>query len=71
TNGEVGTVARISDADPEMLRYFGAVGITLDTQLTVLERRDFAGTVSIGIGAPPQRTVDLGSPAAQSIWVVA
>lgn len=72
TNGEGGTVARISDADPEMLRYFDTVGITLDTQLTVLERRDFAGTVSIGIGTSPQeRTVELGSPAAQSIWVVA
>jgi DtxR family Mn-dependent transcriptional regulator len=73
-NGEHGAVARISDADPEMLRYFDSVGIALDSHLTVLARRDFAGTVSVGIsdGHEPhsERTVDLGNPAAQSIWVV-
>jgi DtxR family Mn-dependent transcriptional regulator len=68
-------VARISDADPEMLRYFDTVGIALDSHLTVLARRDFAGTVSVGIGdghdgAQRGKTVDLGSPAAQSIWIV-
>ena len=73
-NGEHGAVARISDADPEMLRYFDSVGIALDSHLTVLARRDFAGTVSVGISDEHEphveRTVDLGSPAAQSIWVV-
>jgi DtxR family transcriptional regulator, Mn-dependent transcriptional regulator len=77
TNGDHGAVARISDADPEMLRYFDSVGIALDSHLTVLARRDFAGTVSVAIsdGHHPDtqaddRTVDLGSPAAQAIWVV-
>ena len=41
-DGEHGSVARISDADPEMLRYFDSVGIALDSHLTVLTRRDFA-----------------------------
>jgi DtxR family Mn-dependent transcriptional regulator len=70
-NGELGTVARISDADPEMLRYFDAVGISLDSRLRVVARRDFAGMISIAVesadGAP---TVDLGSPAAEAIWVI-
>jgi DtxR family Mn-dependent transcriptional regulator len=75
SEGDHGSVARISDADPEMLRYFDAVGIALDSHLTVLARRDFAGTVSVGIGdghdgAEQGSTVDLGSPAAQSIWIV-
>jgi DtxR family Mn-dependent transcriptional regulator len=74
TNGDHGAVARISDADPEMLRYFDSVGIALDSHLTVLARRDFAGTVSVAVsdghGGEPDRTLDLGSPAAQSIWVV-
>lgn len=78
SNGDHGSVARISDADPEMLRYFDHVGIALDTHLTVLARRDFAGTVAVAVGdghggsggAGGDRTVELGSPAAQSIWIV-
>ena len=77
-DGEHGSVARISDADPEMLRYFDSVGIALDSHLTVLTRRDFAGTVAVSIGSErnahddnaAERTVELGSPAAESIWVV-
>jgi DtxR family Mn-dependent transcriptional regulator len=73
-DGDHGSVARISDADPEMLRYFDTVGIALDSHVTVLARRDFAGTVSVAVGdghdGAVDRTVELGSPAAQSIWVV-
>ncbi|WP_024444055.1 MULTISPECIES: manganese-binding transcriptional regulator MntR [unclassified Mycobacterium] len=74
-DGETGTVARISDNDPEMLRYFAQVGISLDARLRVLARRDFAGIISIALDSPAdsdleQATVDLGSPAAQAIWVV-
>ncbi len=70
-DGESGRVARISDADPAMLRYFDSVGIALDTDITVIERRDFAGTVSIRLGTDPATgTVDLGNPAAQAIWLV-
>ncbi len=72
-DGDTGTVARISDADPEMLRYFDSVGINLDSRLKVLTRREFAGIISVAIeladGTPT--TVDLGSPAARAIWVVA
>ncbi|CDQ43835.1 MULTISPECIES: manganese-binding transcriptional regulator MntR [Mycolicibacterium] len=74
-DGEDGTVARISDADPEMLRYFDSVGITLDSRLQVVARRDFAGMISVAVQAPSSDTatsvtVDLGSPAAEAIWVV-
>jgi DtxR family transcriptional regulator, Mn-dependent transcriptional regulator len=68
-DGESGTVARISDADPEMLRYLDSVGIALDTPVRVVERRDFAGTVNVRIG-DSSTPVDLGSPAARSIWLV-
>jgi DtxR family Mn-dependent transcriptional regulator len=75
TDGDAGTVARISDADPEMLRYFDSVGISLDSRLRVLARRDFAGMISVAVESPkgsnqPDATVDLGSPAAKAIWVV-
>ena len=71
-DGDFGTVARISDADPEMLRYFDAVGISLDSRLQVLARRDFAGMISVSVQASDGglNTVELGSPAAQAIWVV-
>src|SRR3954468_17524476 len=75
-DGELGTVARISDADPEMLRYFDTVGISLDSRLHVLARRDFAGMISVAVRAAdarendPGTTVDLGSPAAEAIWVI-
>ncbi len=69
---DTGTIARISDADPEMLRYFADVGINLDSRLRVLTRREFAGMISVAIesGDGVQTTVDLGSPAARAIWVV-
>jgi DtxR family Mn-dependent transcriptional regulator len=81
-DGDAGTVARISDADPEMLRYFDTVGITLDSRLRVVARRDFAGMISVTVKNPGGRasegdtagdetTVELGSPAAQAIWVIA
>jgi DtxR family Mn-dependent transcriptional regulator len=72
-DGETGVVARISDKDPEMLRYFDSIGINLDSRLRVLTRREFAGMISVAVesadGGPT--TVELGSPAAQSIWMVA
>jgi DtxR family transcriptional regulator, Mn-dependent transcriptional regulator len=72
-DGDTGMVARISDKDPEMLRYFDSVGISLDSRLRVLTRREFAGMISVAVesadGGPT--TVDLGSPAAQAIWMVA
>ncbi|MGV7636852.1 FeoA family protein, partial [Mycobacterium kansasii] len=60
-------VARISDSDPEMLRYFQEVGIAPDARIEVVELRKFLGTVAVTVddGAP----LDLGDVAAQAIWV--
>lgn len=75
-DGDTGVIARISDADPEMLRYFDSVGINLDARLQVLARRDFAGMISVAVKSADARedgpgdTVDLGSPAAEAIWIV-
>ncbi|WP_345219065.1 metal-dependent transcriptional regulator [Georgenia halophila] len=60
-------VARISDVDPQVLRYFAGLGIALDTVLDVVERRDFAGTLSARVaGAVP---VEIGLAAAEAVWV--
>ncbi len=53
-----------------MLRYFASIGISLDSRLRVLARREFAGMISVAIDSADGATVDLGSPAAQAIWVV-
>ncbi|MFZ2173609.1 MAG: metal-dependent transcriptional regulator [Rhodococcus sp. (in: high G+C Gram-positive bacteria)] len=69
TNGESGRIARISDSDPAMLRYFDSVGVALDVSVTLLERRDYAGTVSVRLGTS-EDSVELGHPAAHAIWLV-
>jgi DtxR family Mn-dependent transcriptional regulator len=65
--GETCTVARISDSDPEMLRYFQDIGLAPDSRIEVVELRKFLGTVAVTVndGAP----IDLGDIAAQAIWV--
>ena len=72
-DGDIGTVARISDKDPEMLRYFDSIGISLDSRLRVLTRREFAGMISVAVESADggHTTVDLGCPAALAIWMVA
>ncbi|NLG54669.1 MAG: metal-dependent transcriptional regulator [Rhodococcus sp.] len=69
SGGESGRIARISDSDPEMLRYFDSMGVALDVRVEVLERRAFAGTICVRIG-DDDATIDLGDPAAQAIWLV-
>jgi DtxR family Mn-dependent transcriptional regulator len=45
--GEKGTLSRVSDADPEMLRFLAQQGITPGTQLEVIERQPFEGPVYV------------------------
>ncbi|MFC7404833.1 metal-dependent transcriptional regulator [Georgenia alba] len=66
--GERVRVARISDTDPQVLRYFADLGVALDTELDVVERRDFAGTLSVRVGGS-ERPVELGLAAAEAVWV--
>ena len=65
--GEAGTVARLSDADGEALRWFAEVGLTLDARLDVVDRREFLGTLSLRLddGSP----LELGLVAARAVWV--
>jgi DtxR family transcriptional regulator, Mn-dependent transcriptional regulator len=63
-------VARISDADPELLRYVESVGLVLDAPVTVVERRAVTGVVSVRVGEA-DGTVELGEVAARAIWLVA
>ena len=60
-------VVRISDADPELLRFLAARGLGLDVRVTVT-RHAVAGVVSARVGAD-ERQVDLGEGAASAIWL--
>ncbi len=61
-------VARISDSDPDLLRYLASVGLVLDARVAVT-RHDVTGVVTVTVagGAP----VALAEPAAGAIWLAA
>lgn len=61
------TVGRVSDADPDLLRYLRRVGIGLDTTIRVLEHHRAAGTIEVEVGGV---RLDLGAPVAGAIRVV-
>ena len=45
-----GRFVRVSDSDPEMLRYLAEHGITLDARLEVIDRQPFGGPVFVRFG---------------------
>ena len=48
--GTAGRFVRVSDSNPEMLRYLAAHGITLGTRLEVIDRQPFGGPVFVRFG---------------------
>ena len=48
--GETGRFVRVSDSDPEMLRYLGARGITPGDRFEVVEKQPFGGPVFARFG---------------------
>ena len=59
-------VVRISDADPDLLRYCASVGLVLDAWVTVLDRRNVTGVIALHVDG---RAVELAEPAASAVWV--
>jgi DtxR family Mn-dependent transcriptional regulator len=49
--GATGRFVRVSDSDPEMLRYLGARGIALGATFEVVDRQPFGGPVFARFGA--------------------
>jgi DtxR family transcriptional regulator, Mn-dependent transcriptional regulator len=64
--GERGTFARISDSDPEMLRYLSRRGIVPGAELAVQGREPFGGPVTV---VSAGRAHALGLPLARAIRV--
>jgi DtxR family Mn-dependent transcriptional regulator len=48
--GDRGRFVRVSDADPEMLRYLSERGVALGDTLLVVDRQPFDGPVSVRFG---------------------
>jgi DtxR family Mn-dependent transcriptional regulator len=67
--GDTCRVVRVSDANPELLRFLDQAGIRLDADLTVLERRPFLETVTVR--TPQREDLSLGLGAARAVWVSA
>jgi DtxR family Mn-dependent transcriptional regulator len=49
--GDNGTFVRVSDSDPEMLRYLSAQGISPGDDFEVVEKQPFGGPLSVRFGA--------------------
>ena len=65
-DGQRGRVVRISDRDPELLRYLDAEGIRLDSLVHVVGRRPFGGALAVRVGDSEH---DVGNEAAAAIWI--
>ena len=64
--GVPGTVVRISDRDPELLRHLAAHSIDLDTSIVVTGRTPFGGDLQLSIDGS---SVIIGADAARAIWI--
>ena len=50
TAGDRGVFVRVSDADPDMLRYLTEQGIELGAEIEVVARQPFAGPLTVRVG---------------------
>jgi DtxR family Mn-dependent transcriptional regulator len=64
--GAVGRFVRVSDSDPEMLRYLADQGIAIGDELEVTRRQPFGGPVFVRIGGHEQ---PLGGELAQAMRI--
>jgi DtxR family transcriptional regulator, Mn-dependent transcriptional regulator len=66
--GGVGTLSRVSDSDPEMLRFLAERGIRPGSRLVVGEREPFGGSVEIEVDGEPHA---IGSDLARRMVIAA
>lgn len=69
-DGHTGLITRISDDNPELLRYLSAEKIALDADVEVLGRKPFGGALVVRIGSGgTRREFDLAEEVASALWV--
>jgi DtxR family transcriptional regulator, Mn-dependent transcriptional regulator len=66
--GAAARIARISDSDPELLRYLTANGVAIGARVRLLERQPATGVVRLGL-AEDRDDLFLGEPAQRAIWL--
>jgi DtxR family Mn-dependent transcriptional regulator len=64
--GAAGCFVRVSDSDPEMLRYLAQLGLGLGDRLEVIRRQPFGGPVFVRVGS---RELALGGQLAQAMRI--
>jgi DtxR family transcriptional regulator, Mn-dependent transcriptional regulator len=62
-------VERVSDTEPEALRYLAGLGIGLGTALEVAGRGPVGGPLFVTLAAPSEHRVALSRELAEDIWV--
>lgn len=68
--GHTGRITRISDENPDLLRYLAAEEIDLDAEVEVLGRRPFGGALMVRIrSAGRSRDYDLADEVTAALWV--
>lgn len=68
--GHSGRIIRISDENPELLRYLAAEEIDLDASVEVMGRKPFGGALVVKIGSgQTSREYDLADEVASALWV--
>jgi DtxR family Mn-dependent transcriptional regulator len=66
TPGQVGTVTRVSDRDPEQLEYLGSLGLSPGVEVELIERMPFEGPLRIRVAGAE---AVLGPPLARQVSI--
>lgn len=68
--GHTGKITRISDENPDLLRYLSAEEIDLDANVEVVGRKPFGGPLVVRIGSGDvRREFDLADEITSALWV--
>lgn len=68
--GHTGRITRISDENPDLLRYLSAEEIDLDANVEVVGRKPFGGPLVVRIGSGDvRREFDLADEITSALWV--
>src|SRR5450432_1998268 len=68
TAGVAGRFVRVSDSDPEMLRYLAEQGIAIGDRLEIIDRQPFGGPVFVRFG---ERELPIGGSLARAMRIEA
>jgi DtxR family Mn-dependent transcriptional regulator len=68
-DGETLAVERVSDDDPEVLRYLAGVGVTPGARVVVVRRGPLAGPLFVRVAERADETEALSRELAEAVWV--